>query len=168
MTPPDTRKLAQTGDAIYYSRMKIKFQVFLIILQIICKSSHYKSTANVQNGTGNERRLLRGKEQSRLSDLLRRTRATQRRFLANGTNGLPIQHAIHIGIDKASGRIWNTGKTEEWRDFAGSYGIQTEFGKRAVKSIKGDFDTVVGLPLKLLRKMLKDIGVNIDKEKESD
>ena len=69
-------------------------------------------------------------------------------------------------LAKASGRIWNTEKNEEWRDFAGGYGIQTEFGKRAVKRIDGDYDTVVGLPLKLLTKMLKDIGVDINKESD--
>lgn len=64
--------------------------------------------------------------------------------------------------------IWNTEKAEEWRDFAGSYGIQTPFGKWAVKRIEGDYDTVVGLPLKLLREKLIEIGIDIDKEKESD
>lgn len=69
-------------------------------------------------------------------------------------------------LDKASGRIWNTENREEWRDFAGSYGIQTPFGKWAVKSIDGEYDTVVGLPLKLLRQKLIELGVDIEKESD--
>lgn len=63
----------------------------------------------------------------------------------------------HIGqADKSSVPIWNKAKTEEWRDFAGAYGIQTEFGKRAVESIEGDYYNVMGLPVNTLRRMLKE------------
>lgn len=80
------------------------------------------------------------------------------------TRGISVFHKRPL--DKASSRIWNSEKSEEWRDFAGGYGIQTPFGKRAVKRIIGDYDNVVGLPLKLLREKLKDIGVNIEKESD--
>lgn len=67
---------------------------------------------------------------------------------------------FHIGqADKSSVPIWNTEKTQEWRDFAGSYGIQTEFGKRVIKRIEGSYSNVMGLPLEKLREMLKEIGV---------
>lgn len=61
--------------------------------------------------------------------------------------------------DNSAFPIWNKERNEEWRDFAGSYGIQTEFGKRAIKRIEGSYSNVMGLPLELLRKMLKEIGV---------
>ena len=61
--------------------------------------------------------------------------------------------------DKSESPMWNKKKTQEWRDFAGSYGIQTEFGKRAVKSIEGSYSNVMGLPLEKLSEMLKEIGV---------
>ena len=50
-------------------------------------------------------------------------------------------------------------KNEEWRDFAGAYGIQTEFGKRAVKSIEGSYSNVMGLPLEKLTEILKEMGI---------
>lgn len=57
---------------------------------------------------------------------------------------------------KTSGRIRYT-----WEDKAGGYGIQTEFGKKAVKRIDGDYYNVMGLPLDLLRKMLREFGINV-------
>ena len=80
------------------------------------------------------------------------------------TRGILVFHK-RLSV-KTNGRIWDTGKTEEWRDFAGSYGIQTPFGKWAVKRIEGDYDTVVGLPLKLLRDKLIEIGIDIEKESD--
>lgn len=53
---------------------------------------------------------------------------------------------------KASGRIRYT-----WEDKAGGYGIQTSFGMRAIKEIQGSFTNVMGLPIELLFKMLKEI-----------
>ncbi len=41
-------------------------------------------------------------------------------------------------------------------DKAGSYGIQ-ELDKKFIKEIKGDYDNIVGLPVKTLIKMLKEI-----------
>ena len=46
-------------------------------------------------------------------------------------------------------------------DFAGSYGIQTEFGKRIVKEVKGGIDNVIGLPLDLVQRLLEEAGFNI-------
>ena len=65
----------------------------------------------------------------------------------------------HIGTpDKSGVPIGYKGKEPEWRDFAGAYGIQTEFGKRAVKEVKGGIDNVMGLPLDLVRRLLKEAG----------
>ena len=65
----------------------------------------------------------------------------------------------HIGkADKSSVPIWNNEKKPEWLDFAGSYGIQTEFGRRAIKQIDGNMDNVMGLPLDLVRRLLKEVG----------
>lgn len=61
-----------------------------------------------------------------------------------------------VSLVKTSGRIRYT-----WEDKAGGYGIQTDFGKKAVKSIRGDYYNVMGLPLDLLRKMLRELGVDI-------
>lgn len=70
---------------------------------------------------------------------------------------------FHIGkADKSSDRIWNNENKPEWRDFAGSYGIQTEFGRRAIKEVVGNVDNVMGLPLGLLRRLLQEIGYKIE------
>jgi septum formation protein len=50
--------------------------------------------------------------------------------------------------------------TEEPMDKAGAYGIQG-FGGVFVEEIKGDYYSVVGLPLNKLNKMLKEMGVNL-------
>lgn len=60
--------------------------------------------------------------------------------------------------DKSGVHIWNNREKPEWMDFAGSYGIQTEFGKRAVKRVEGGIDNVMGLPLELVQRLLKEIG----------
>ena len=60
--------------------------------------------------------------------------------------------------DKSGVRIWNEENKPEWLDFAGAYGIQTEFGKNAVKEVRGGIDNVMGLPLDLLRRLLKEVG----------
>lgn len=63
----------------------------------------------------------------------------------------------HIGTpDKSDGRIWY-----EWQDKAGGYGIQTAFGAKAVKKIDGDFYNVMGLPVGLLARMLKEFGIEV-------
>ena len=69
----------------------------------------------------------------------------------------------HIGnVDKAGVRIWNNENKPEWMDFAGSYGIQTEFGRRAIKEVVGNIDNVMGLPLDLVRRLLQEIGYKIE------
>lgn len=47
-------------------------------------------------------------------------------------------------------------KSGEPRDKAGAYGIQSGAG-HFVESIDGDFDTVVGLSMRLLRKLVKEV-----------
>lgn len=62
----------------------------------------------------------------------------------------------HIGTaDKSGVPIWY-----EWQDKAGGYGIQTEFGKKAVKEIDGDYNNVIGLPVRRLARMLKEFGLD--------
>jgi septum formation protein len=52
--------------------------------------------------------------------------------------------------------------TGEPMDKAGSYGIQdSSIGKRFVKSVDGDFNNVVGLPVDKLREMLKEFGIGL-------
>lgn len=50
--------------------------------------------------------------------------------------------------------------TKEPMDKAGAYGIQG-FGGVFVEEIKGDYYSVVGLPLNKLNKILKEMGVNL-------
>ena len=57
---------------------------------------------------------------------------------------------------KTSGRIRYT-----WEDKAGGYGIQTDFGKKAVKSIDGDYYNVMGLPLDRVREKLREFGIDV-------
>ena len=49
--------------------------------------------------------------------------------------------------------------TYEWQDKAGGYGIQTSFGAKAIKAIKGDYYNVVGLPLSRLYYEFKKLGI---------
>lgn len=67
--------------------------------------------------------------------------------------------------DKSGVLIRNSEKKPEWMDFAGAYGIQTEFGKWAVKHVEGGIDNVMGLPLDLVRRLLKEAGCNIEGRK---
>lgn len=43
-----------------------------------------------------------------------------------------------------------------WEDKAGGYGIQEPFGMKYIKSIRGDYYNIVGLPVSSLCKALKD------------
>lgn len=61
--------------------------------------------------------------------------------------------------DNSASPIRYCEKNEEWRGFAGSYGIQTEFGKRAIKRIDGSYTNVMGLPMEKLSEMLKEMGI---------
>jgi septum formation protein len=59
-------------------------------------------------------------------------------------------------LAKARGRIWDT---REWADKAGGYAIQGYVGARFVKSIRGDYYNVVGLPISRVYQELKKLGV---------
>lgn len=50
-------------------------------------------------------------------------------------------------------------KTEEPYDKRGRYGIQTPFGQEYIDKIDGDYYTVVGLPVKKLKKLLKFLNI---------
>ncbi|MCI5649117.1 MAG: Maf family protein [Fusicatenibacter sp.] len=51
-------------------------------------------------------------------------------------------------------------KTPEWADKAGGYGIQTDFGTKYIRGIRGDYYNVVGLPASRLYQELKAIDAN--------
>ena len=53
--------------------------------------------------------------------------------------------------------IWEYVKTGEPRDKAGAYGIQSGAG-HFVESIDGDFDTVVGLSTRLLKRLIDEVS----------
>lgn len=59
-------------------------------------------------------------------------------------------------VDNTAVRIWDKRVKYYWQDKAGGYGIQTPFGKKAVKCIRGDYYTIVGLPVRRLAQMLND------------
>lgn len=46
-----------------------------------------------------------------------------------------------------------------WEGKAGAYGIQDVFGARYIKGIKGDYYTVMGLPVNRLYKLFRKLGV---------
>jgi septum formation protein len=66
-------------------------------------------------------------------------------------------------LDKSGFPIWQTEKPRYyWEDKAGGYGIQDPFGMKYVKSIKGDYYNVVGLPISQLCQVLKEkFNINI-------
>ena len=51
-------------------------------------------------------------------------------------------------------------RTGEAQDKAGAYAIQGE-GARLVRAIRGPFDNVVGLPLHLVARLLRQCGVAV-------
>jgi len=51
-------------------------------------------------------------------------------------------------------------RTGEAQDKAGAYAIQGE-GRRLVKSIRGPYDNVVGMPMRLLTRLLGECGISI-------
>lgn len=68
---------------------------------------------------------------------------------------------LHIWtLVKARSRICNKLETRyPWEDKAGAYGIQDPFGAKFVKSIKGDYNNVVGLPVSKLYQVLKSLDL---------
>jgi septum formation protein len=51
--------------------------------------------------------------------------------------------------------------TQDWKDKAGGYGIQSGAAP-LIDHIEGDYDTVVGLPTRLLARMLGEFGIRAD------
>lgn len=56
----------------------------------------------------------------------------------------------------SDGEIWDYVNSGEPRDKAGAYGIQSGAG-HFVESLEGDFDTVVGLSMRLLDKLIDEV-----------
>lgn len=81
-------------------------------------------------------------------------------FRALTEEDISVYIATGEPMDKADGQIWDTNiYLGNWRDKAGGYGIQEPFGMRAVKSIKGDFYNIVGLPVSAVYQELKKLNV---------
>jgi septum formation protein len=55
-------------------------------------------------------------------------------------------------------------RTGEAQDKAGAYAIQGE-GRRLVKSIRGPYDNVVGMPMRLLIRLLGECGISVPAKK---
>ncbi len=56
--------------------------------------------------------------------------------------------------------------TEDWRDKAGGYGIQSG-AATLIDRIEGDYDTVVGLPTRLLAQKLQELGIDASRVVEA-
>jgi septum formation protein len=54
-------------------------------------------------------------------------------------------------------------RTGEVKDKAGAYAIQAQ-GGRLVRSIQGPYDNVVGLPLHLVARLLRQCGVAVPRQ----
>lgn len=69
----------------------------------------------------------------------------------------------HIGTaDNTAAPIWDKKIKYYWQDKAGGYGIQDPFGMKMIKSIRGDYYTIVGLPVSRLVRVLKnEFGIDI-------
>ena len=73
-----------------------------------------------------------------------------------------MKNKIHYSIEaqRDLDEIWDYIDSGEPMDKAGAYGIQGLAGK-FVSGTSGDFDTVVGLSLTLLRALIKEVGGEI-------
>jgi septum formation protein len=79
----------------------------------------------------------------------------------NGRTGC-VAHGIsrtHVTMRELSSRtIAAYLRTGEAQDKAGAYAIQGE-GRRLIDSIRGPYDNVVGMPVRLLRRVLSECGI---------
>ncbi len=64
-------------------------------------------------------------------------------------------HFSHISEEKIARYV----KEDTAYDKRGGYGIQTEFGQKYIDKIDGDYYTVVGLPVKRVKKLLKFLNI---------
>ena len=55
--------------------------------------------------------------------------------------------------------LWRERESPVWSDKAGGYGIQTAFGTKFIKGIRGDYYNVMGLPASRVYHELKELGV---------
>ncbi len=66
--------------------------------------------------------------------------------------------STHVWMRRDIAAIEQYLATDDWRDKAGAYGIQS-VGDALVERIEGSFTNVVGLPLELTRRMLVEVGL---------
>lgn len=81
--------------------------------------------------------------------------------LIDGRSGCRAQgiSRTHVTMrDLSSSAIWAYVRTGEAQDKAGAYAIQGE-GRRLVASIRGPYDNVVGMPMRLLKRLSGECGI---------
>ncbi len=81
----------------------------------------------------------------------------------DGRSGRHVQGTsrTHVTMRELSAReIAKYSRSGEAQDKAGAYAIQGE-GRRLVDSIRGPYDNVVGMPMRLLARLLGEIGIPV-------
>jgi septum formation protein len=75
---------------------------------------------------------------------------------ASGTELSQIETTLVHFRELSNEEIWSYVQTGEPMDKAGAYGIQGE-GRKFIDRFEGPFDNVVGLPMDMVQRMLKEI-----------